>query len=63
MVERHLLWMTRHLFHLYGSEVFSATEDKRTDSITDAPIAHSSENSKGLGSCEPETVDKDQIYI
>ena len=34
MVERGLLEITRHLFHLYGSEGVSGTEDKRPNIIT-----------------------------
>lgn len=34
------LWIIRYLFHLYGSEAFSGTEDKRPNMITKyTPIA------------------------
>ena len=40
VVERGLLGITRHPFHLYGSDAFSGAEDKRPDIITkDALIA------------------------
>lgn len=40
VVERHLLWITGHVFRLYGPEAISGTEDKRLNVTTkDAPIA------------------------
>ena len=39
-MERHLLWIRRHSFHLYGSTEFSGTEDKRSNILTkDVSIA------------------------
>lgn len=38
MVEKGLLLMTRHPFHLYGSEVIPGSEEERSNIITkDAP--------------------------
>ena len=44
---------------------FSGTEDKRANiMIKDVSIDHNcSRNSKGFGSCEPRTVDEDQICM
>ena len=65
MVERNLLRITRHPFHLYGSEGISGTEDKRSNILTkDVPVAPiCSGNSKGGGSCQLGSVDKDQIWV
>ena len=61
-----LLQITRHLLYLCGSKVFPETENKRPNVITkDASfaLAPHSGNSKGLGSCELETMGEAQVYI
>ena len=46
-----LFWITRHPFHLYGSEGISGTEDRRPDIITKDALIYSfhSGNSKSFG--------------
>lgn len=45
VVQRGLLWITRHSFYLYGSEVLSGTEDKKIQQSM-FPLLSCSGNSK-----------------
>lgn len=55
----------KHQFHFYDSEVFSGIEDKETKYYDQrcSHCSYSSENSKGLGSYEPGTVQEGQLYM
>ena len=59
MVERGLLWTTRHSFHLDVSETFSGTKDKYYKKLFLMLLSLR----KFQELWEPGTMDKDQIYM
>ena len=58
-----LLWITRHPFYLYSSELISRTEDKRPNITKAFTALIAQEIPRVFESYEPETVKEDQIYM
>ena len=59
-VQRGLLWITRHSFHLHSSKVISGTEDKRPNSWQKmSPLLLLLMKLQGFGELWARTVDKE----